>query len=98
MNNQIVRISPLQAAKVATILYFIMGALFTIPMVLMTMIASVPEGAEQSSPFGWGFLLLMPFIYAVMGFIFIPICCWIYNLVAGWVGGIEITLQESNDA
>ncbi len=98
MNNQVIRISPLQAAKVSAVIYFIMGALFALPMALLTMFAGAPEGAEQSSSFNLIFIVMMPFAYALMGFILVPIGCWIYNLVAGWVGGIEITLKESNDA
>ncbi len=98
MNGQLIRIAPLQAAKVSAVLYFIMGVLFALPMTLITLLASAPEGSGQSVSLGWGLVLLMPFIYAILGFIFVPIACWIYNLVARWVGGFEITLQESGDA
>jgi len=97
MNNQIIRVSPLQAAKVSAVLYFIMGVLFAVPMTLITMFAGAPEGAENSSGLSLVFLVMLPFLYAVLAFIFVPFACWIYNIVAGWVGGIEITLGESND-
>jgi hypothetical protein len=34
--------------------------------------------------------VLFPILYGVMGFIFTLIAAWIYNGVAGMVGGIEI--------
>ena len=37
--------------------------------------------------------LLFPVIYGVMGFIFGVITAAIYNLVAHWIGGIEIDLD-----
>jgi hypothetical protein len=41
--------------------------------------------------FGMG--LFMPVIYGVMGFIFGVIGAAIYNLVAGWIGGIEVEVE-----
>jgi hypothetical protein len=98
MKSQLIRISPLQTAKVSAILYFIMGALFAIPSGLFMMLSVPPEGAEQGGSFGIWMMIAMPFMYAIMGFILIPICCWVYNITAKWVGGIEFTLQESEGA
>lgn len=39
-------------------------------------------------------LFAMPFIYLIFGFIFTALGAWVYNLVAGWVGGIEYTSNE----
>ena len=39
-------------------------------------------------------MLFIPFIYAIFGFIFVAIGCLIYNLVAHYVGGIEVELEE----
>ena len=36
------------------------------------------------------FGILAPVIYGAMGFVFGAIGAWIYNLVAKWLGGIEI--------
>ncbi len=35
----------------------------------------------------------MPVIYAVMGFVFGIIGSALYNLVAGWIGGIEVDVE-----
>ena len=35
----------------------------------------------------------MPVMYAVFGVIFGAISAWIYNLVAGWIGGIEVEVE-----
>jgi len=43
--------------------------------------------------FGIGFALAMPVLYAVMGFIFGVIGAGLYNLVAGWIGGIEVDVE-----
>jgi hypothetical protein len=36
----------------------------------------------------------MPVLYLVIGFIFTLIGSWVYNLVAGQVGGFEFTTAE----
>ena len=97
MKNQIVRFSPLQTAKVMSVLYFFMGVVFAVPMTLMTMLGGQPEGAEQNSAFSIIFLVMLPFLYALMSFIFVPIACWVYNLSAKWVGGIEVSLEVTDD-
>jgi hypothetical protein len=95
MSTQIKRIAPLQAGKVAAILYFIFGAVFAVPFILIFSLVPSQEGAETP---GVAFFVFMPFLYALLGFIFVPIVCWLYNVVAGWVGGIEIQLLETGDA
>ncbi len=98
MGTQIKSIAPLQAAKVSAVLYFVIGAVIAVPMVVIGMFVSTSEGAGEAQSFGVGFLLLMPLFYAVIGFIFGPIFCWLYNVVAKWTGGIEITIQDTSDA
>ncbi|MBP8257789.1 MAG: DUF3566 domain-containing protein [Opitutaceae bacterium] len=43
--------------------------------------------------FGLGFALLLPVIYAVMGFVQGALGGLIYNLVAKWIGGIEVEVE-----
>jgi hypothetical protein len=43
--------------------------------------------------FGTGFALLMPIFYAVMGFVFGVVGAFIYNVLAKWVGGIELEVE-----
>ena len=51
----------------------------------------------QPQMFPGGFVVMaivFPIMYAVLGFIFGVIGAAIYNLVAGWTGGIEFTLSD----
>ena len=50
-----------------------------------------PAAAMAGIIFGIG--LFMPVIYGVMGFIFGIISAAIYNLVALWIGGIEVEVE-----
>ena len=95
MTTRIDRIAPLQAGKVAAVLYFIFGAVFSLPFALVFMLAPAGPQADGSAPPGPVFFLFMPFLYALAGFIFVPVMCWLYNLVARLVGGIEVQLAET---
>lgn len=88
MKKQILHIAPAQAGKVFAVFYF----LVSIPMIFVVgfTFSSGPE--DQQVPLG--FLVAIPFFYAIGGFIFTAFASWIYNLIARWVGGIEFTTIE----
>ena len=91
MQKQIIRISPFQTAKVVACLYFVI----TIPFLLcFGLISMFTPGGPR---FGFIFIILAPFIYAIIGFIFCIIGAWIYNFVAKLVGGIEYTSSEARE-
>ena len=87
MNKQISHVSVFQTSKIVAILYFVFALIF------------VPFGFI-SLLFGAGgrgfafFMLIAPFIYGTLGFIFVAVACWVYNLVAQRWGGIEVTVTN----
>ena len=87
MTYRVSRVSVLQAAKMFGVLYAIMG-LIIIPF-FYVVARAVPSG---SSPFGGVWLLLLPILYGCLGFVVTAIAAAIYNLVARWIGGIEVEL------
>jgi Transmembrane domain of unknown function (DUF3566) len=96
------RISPSSAFKVGLIAYAILGLVLGIFMAVISMVAS-PLGAltQSAAPgaqffrvgMGVGAIVLMPFIYGAFGAVFSAIGAAIYNLVAGWVGGLEVDIN-----
>jgi hypothetical protein len=104
MKRRIKRIAPLQAGKMMGILYACMGLIF-LPIFLLAATAgafaqhtqsaqgasAAPAAAVAGIMFGMG--LFMPVIYGVMGFVFGIIGAAIYNLVARWIGGIEVEVE-----
>lgn len=84
MKKQIVRITPVQTAKVFGLLYFILS----IPFVGLMAISFAFIPGEKP---GMAFLWVMPFAYMIFGFIFTLIGTAIYNVAAKLVGGIEYT-------
>ena len=93
MKKQLTRISILQSAKITTALYVFMGFIYTligIPMIIF--------GSPGVMKVGFIYLL-MPIIMAVFGFIFFVIFAAIYNLLAKWLGGIEVEVTDiTNEA
>ena len=87
---EIKRFSIGQAAKFMGVLYLLFGLLFVPFFLLIGMFAPDGQGA-----FGTMFALAMPVMYACMGVVGGAIGAALYNLVAGWVGGIEVELDRA---
>ena len=95
LKRRIKRIAPLQLGKMLAVLYGIMG-LLAVPIFLIASFAASQVPAEQRvglMAFGAGFALVMPVMYAAMGFVFGALGAVIYNLVAKWIGGIEVEVE-----
>jgi hypothetical protein len=93
--RRIKRIAPLQLGKMLAILYGIMGLIFIPFFLLMTVVASQMPAEQRFGlmTLGAGFAFFMPVIYAAMGFVFGALGALIYNLVARWIGGIEVEVE-----
>lgn len=85
--HRIRRIDPVSVGKISAVLYGLLGLLFVPFLLLMSMFA------PDSSSVGLGLALAMPIGYAVFGAISSMIAAALYNLVAGWVGGLEFEVQ-----
>ena len=103
MKRRIKRIAPLQAGKMLGVLYGCMGLIF-LPIFMLAGAAGAfaqhaqggnasgaPAAAVAGIMFGMG--LFMPVIYGVMGFLLGIIGAAIYNLIARWIGGIEVEVE-----
>jgi hypothetical protein len=88
MKKQITRISVVQTSKVVALLYAIMSLLYTIIGVFM-----VVFGSHKVKMLGMVYVF-MPILMLALGFLLTLLGCWLYNVVAKWVGGIEFTVEE----
>lgn len=91
MRKRITRIAPFQLGKVTAVLY----ALLSIPLVLIMALGSRLNPSAEAMPL-W-FIVVIPVIYIVIGFMFTAFFAWIYNVVAKWTGGIEFESVEVTD-
>jgi drug/metabolite transporter (DMT)-like permease len=86
------RVGPLSCAKVVGLLYAILG------LVTGGIISVVSPFLGQARPeagpiFGVVAIVVFPVLYGVVGFVMTVIMAWLYNALAGLVGGIEIDLR-----
>lgn len=92
------RVAPVSVAKVAGIVYALLGLCFGILLSLFGVLAgglafNRPQAPIAGLMFGAGAIVFLPVMYGVIGFVFSLIGAALYNVVAGWVGGVEVDLQ-----
>ena len=97
MTKRLKRIAPLQLGKMSAVIYAL-GSLIVVPFILLfSALASMfqPGHAPISgfAALGAGAIVIFPVIYAIAGFIFGMLGALIYNLVAKWIGGIEVEVE-----
>jgi len=92
----ITRIGPLSAAKIAGVLYaaggLLVGAAFSIVGLIGAAASDSAGSAAFGALFGIGAVILFPIMYGVLGFVSTLVAAWIYNVLAGMVGGIELDI------
>jgi hypothetical protein len=88
MKKQLIRISVLQSSKIMTALYVLMGFIYTLIGIPMTIF-----GDGQVRLIGIIYVL-MPVIMGIVGFVFFVIFAAVYNLLANWLGGVEVEVKN----
>ena len=96
MAKKLNRIAPWQAGKLFAVIYCIFSLFFVIPMELLALLA--PVRAAPGPHFSPAVIILFPFLYALAALLLVPLGCWIYNLAAKLVGGLEVAVADSADA
>ena len=96
MTKRLSRIAPWQAGKLFALIYFFFSLLLVIPIAILSALAPMPTAPGHR--LGAGFIILLPFLYALAGLIFVPLGCWIYNMAAKLVGGLQVSVTDDADA
>jgi hypothetical protein len=88
---------PMSCAKVAAVLYgiggLLAGGLFSLVSLMGGLAADDGAAAGFGAMIGAGAIIVFPLVYACLGFVGSLIAAWLYNIVAGMVGGIEFETQ-----
>ena len=83
----------LQTAKVIAVLYVVFG--FLEGAILAVALARHPH---QHPLLGMLLSVIgLPILFGVVGFIFLVISCWLYNIVAARIGGIAFELSPRSE-
>lgn len=92
--RRIRRFNPVQTAIVVAVIYLFISAIFILPFAFFAGTMSEEMDMPMGGMFSGLALIGLPFMYSILGFIVTLVGCAIYNLVAGWTGGIEIELED----
>jgi hypothetical protein len=101
---RITHIGPLSVAKIAFVLYGVMGLIFGGIFALAAVFgASIGAGAGEDSAllgavFGLGAVIVLPILYGGLGAVMALFMAWLYNVIAGFVGGIEVRTEAGPTA
>jgi len=96
------RIAPGSAFKVGMVVYAFLGLIVGICFALFSMVAGslgglagggVPGARAFGFGFGLGSIIIFPILYGIIGGISGAIGAAVYNLAAGWVGGLEVDIS-----
>ena len=91
------RIGPLSCAKIAGTLYLILGLFFggIISLVALAggFAADVPEASGMGALIGVGSIIVFPLMYGCIGFFSALVGAFLYNVLAGFVGGVQLDVQ-----
>ena len=90
MTQRIKRFSIGQSAKFLGVLYLLLGLLFVPFFLFLEAVAP-----ENTVPFGALFAFAMPLMYSVVGLVSGAIGAALYNMVAHWIGGIEVEIDAA---
>ncbi len=90
------KIDPLSAAKVGGILYAGIGVLIGLLIAVFGAVGIAAEGNEAFPAVfaGAGAVCIVPLVYGVIGAIAFALMSLLYNVVAHFVGGIELTFVK----
>ncbi|HTQ50347.1 MAG TPA: DUF3566 domain-containing protein [Candidatus Acidoferrales bacterium] len=99
MKRRLRSVSPLKLGITLGVIYGVLSLIVAVPLFLVFSLigaASATKGGGPAFPalFSGVFIIFLPFVYAVIGFIAGVIMAFIYNLVAKWTGGVEFTTEE----
>jgi hypothetical protein len=104
MTRKLKRIAPVKFGLIAGIVYGLISLIF-IPFILLfvglSTFAAVAGGHSDNAAGGLAggviaslfMVVFLPVFYAVIGGLMGMLAAWLYNVVAGWVGGIEFEVE-----
>lgn len=89
------RFGVMKTATVVAVMYMVIVAIFVVPIALIGLLIAPSQGSQAGTTvvgiviFGAVAILA----YGLIGWIFTALAAAIYNVAAGWVGGIEVQVE-----
>lgn len=96
------RFAVLRTATTLAVIYAIIALIFAIPFAVILSVGQVTitdaTGRTTSMTVSPLLVLILPLLYAILGWIFTAIACLVYNLAARFTGGIGVEVRSSAPA
>jgi len=89
-------VNPLQFGLVLGLIYALLGFIFALLYALFgaAFLSAMHAGYPGAMPMmGIGLVIAAPIFYFVAGFLVGLVTGALFNLVAGWIGGLEVTFE-----
>jgi len=99
MTRKLKRIAPVKFGIILGVFYGLISLIFVPFLLLVTVAASLApshdDEAQKHMAAGMSLVMcvVLPVFYTVFGGLFGMLAAWLYNVVAGWVGGIEFEVE-----
>jgi hypothetical protein len=92
--QEIKSVDVMSVAKIKAVFGIIIGLVYGIMAAFVFGAMGMSRGATGLEVFGIASIVIFPIIFAIMAFICGAIVAVLYNVVAGWVGGIRVDLVQ----
>jgi Transmembrane domain of unknown function (DUF3566) len=90
----VLSIAKFQAVMMATVGLAIGLMVYWVQALLLHTTTAEAPMAKLASAFGPLVIILFPVTYGILGFVMGTVGAALYNLIARWIGGIEIELRD----
>jgi hypothetical protein len=94
---RIQRFNILKTSSVVALMYMVIVGIIFVPILVIGLVVGVAASGNDPAGSTLAGLLVASVaaisVYGILGWVVTAIACAIYNLVAGWVGGIEVSVE-----
>lgn len=95
------RMGVLSVAKIYGVMLAGIGLVIGIPLGLIMMVIGAATMTRSGSAGGFGmgigvaYIIFIPIFYGVLGFVMGALSAFIYNVASGFIGGLELELENA---
>lgn len=89
------RVGVLSLGKIVGIIYAIIGLIFGAIITIAALLvgSTLSSLGFEGDMFGTGAIIILPIVYGILGFILGILIAMVYNLVARYIGALELDME-----
>lgn len=95
----VTRIDPVSLAKIFGILYAVFGVVYGLMLAGFSALMAASGVSEMAVFAGFGLVgvIASPVLFGISGFLGGLLMGFLYNLVAGWIGGVQVEVDGGDE-